>query len=203
MTGFTTRCSRRLAEILGPIAQIVAFVFALTCAGVSSAQEARFGYAAVQPADDSYVLEADVLFDLSDQLEDAVQRGVPLYLVVEVEITRDRWYWLDERMVRRKRTYRLTYHPLTRSYQLAEDGNQQSFDTLEEALAPLRKIRGWVIIPRKKLAPGTSYDAAIRFRLDTSRLPKPFQVTALASSEWTLDTDWLQWTFLATARPIP
>ncbi len=167
------------------------------------AQDARFGYAAIQPADDAYVLEADVLFDLNDKLEDAVQRGVILTLVFEVEISRDRWYWFDERLVRRKRTYRLSYHPLTRSYQIAEGDAQQAFDSLGEALASLRKVRGWVILPRKKLEPGKSFDAAIRFRLDTSHLPKPFQVSALGSSDWTLDTDWLQWTFLATARPIP
>ena len=167
------------------------------------AEDARFGYAAIQPADDAYVLEADVLFDLNDRLEDAVQRGVVLTLVFEVEISRDRWYWFDERLVRRKRTYRLSYHPLTRSYQLAEGDTQQAYDSLDEALAPLRRVREWVILPRKKLQPGRSFDAAIRFRLDTSHLPKPFQVSALGSSDWNLDTDWLQWTFLATARPIP
>lgn len=167
------------------------------------AEDARFGYAAMQLGKDAYVLEADVSFDLNARLEDAVLRGVPLYLVLEAEITRDRWYWLDERIARQKRTYRLSYHPITRTYRLALGTLHQSFDTLEEALHPLTRIRNWAIAPRKALDVGRSYDVAIRFRLDTSQLPKPFQVTAFGSSEWSLDTDWLKWTFLATGAAGP
>jgi len=42
----------------------------------------------------------------------------------------------------------------------------------------------------------TRYDAAIRLRLDVNQLPKPFQVNALASREWTLASDWYRWTFV-------
>ena len=34
---------------------------------------------------------------LSPQLEDAVNKGVPLYFLVEFELLRPRWYWWDER----------------------------------------------------------------------------------------------------------
>lgn len=162
------------------------------------AQDASFGYAAMQVADGAYVLEADLAFTLNDRLEDAVQRGVPLYLVLEAEITRSRWYWFDERVVRRKRTYRLSYHPITRTYRVTLGTLHQSFDSLDEALRPLTRIRNWSITPVGELRTGRSYDVAIRFRLDTSQLPKPFQVTAIGSREWSLDTDWLRWTFLAT-----
>jgi len=188
-----------------PIRSLLALLASLMLCGASLAwaQDARFGYAAMQATDQAYVLEADVHFDLGDSLVDAVQRGVPLFLVMECEITRDRWYWFDEELARRKRTYRLSYHPLTRTYRLALGNEHDNFDTLEEALHPLKKVRNWIITPRKSLEAGTSYDVSIRFRLDTSQLPKPFQVTALGSSEWTLDTDWLQWTFLATAPAVP
>ena len=38
-----------------------------------------------------------------------------------------------------------------------------------------------------------SYQAAVRMRLDTSQLPKPFQVNAIASRDWTLTSDWHRW----------
>ena len=167
------------------------------------ARDARFGYAAMQAKDDAYVLEADIHFELNERLEDAVQRGVALYLVLEVEVSRDRWYWFDEELARRVRTYRLSYHPLTRSYRLTLGSLHQNFDTLKEALQPVRRVRGWTIMPRDRLRAGKSYDVSLRFQLDTSQLPKPFQVTALGSSDWTLETDWLQWTFLATAPAVP
>lgn len=195
MTGSSTRCSRRLASAL-------ALAVWLLLAGTplaARAQSADFAYAAVQAADDAYVFEGDLRFTLNERLEDAVQRGVALYLVLEVEISRARWYWFDERIVRRKRTYRLSYHPLTRTYRLTLGSLHQSFDTLDEALRPIARVRKWTLLPRNKLEAGQSYDVSTRFRLDTSLLPKPFQVTAIGSEDWTLDTDWLRWTFLATA----
>jgi len=45
------------------------------------------------------------------------------------------------------------------------------------------------------LTKGAKYDAAVRLRLDVNQLPKPFQVNALASREWTLASDWQRWSF--------
>ena len=202
MTASSTPCSRR-----GNRPLVQALFALLTCLFLLSpqaatAQEARFGYAAMQTVDADYVLEADISFELNERLADAVQRGVALFLVLEAEITRGRWYWFDQRIARRKRTYRLSYHPITRSYRLTLGSLHQSFDSLSQALRTLERIRNWRITERKRLKAGRSYDVAIRFRLDTSQLPKPFQVTAIGSSDWNLDTDWLRWTFLAT-EPAP
>jgi hypothetical protein len=38
------------------------------------------------------------------------------------------------------------------------------------------------------------YQAAIRMRLDTAQLPKPFQLNAVASRDWNLASDWYRWT---------
>ena len=46
------------------------------------------------------------------------------------------------------------------------------------------------------MSKGQRYDAAIRLRLDVNQLPKPFQVDALASREWTLTSDWYRWSFV-------
>jgi hypothetical protein len=40
------------------------------------------------------------------------------------------------------------------------------------------------------LAPGDSYEAQVRMRLDVNQLPKPFQVNAITSREWSLASDW-------------
>ena len=38
-----------------------------------------------------------------------------------------------------------------------------------------------------------TYQAGIRMRLDTAQLPKPFQLNAIASRDWTLASDWHRW----------
>ncbi|MND05560.1 hypothetical protein D3C83_264280 [compost metagenome] len=41
---------------------------------------------------------------------------------------------------------------------------------------------------------GTSYVAEVRLRLDTSQLPRPFQVSAVGSRDWSVSSDWYRWT---------
>jgi hypothetical protein len=49
-------------------------------------------------------------------LEEAVQHGVSLYFTTEIELTRPRWWWFDDKAVVRRRTLRLHYDVLTRQY---------------------------------------------------------------------------------------
>jgi hypothetical protein len=69
--------------------------------------------------DEGYVLSADFRFESEfASLEEAVNRGVVLHFVADFELTRERWYWLDEKLLSRSLTYRLSYHALTRQYRL-------------------------------------------------------------------------------------
>lgn len=157
--------------------------------------------------DDGYVLSADFGFDLNQRLEEAVTKGVVLHFVAEFELTRPRWYWLDEKVISRSQTYRLSYHALTRQYRLSTGGLHQSFDSLSEALRVLSRLRNWVVIERAAdgnpvVRPGETYTAALRLRLDINQLPRPFQISALGNKDWNLSSDWKTWqaTMPAEAR---
>lgn len=135
-------------------------------------------------------LEAEFDFDLPWSLEDAVNRGVPLYFVIEFELYRTRWYWFDDRRVSTALTYRLSYSPLSRQYRLARGTLALPFDTLRGALASLRRLANWTVIERGALNAGESYSARVRMRLDTTQLPRPFQMGALTNRDWTLASEW-------------
>ncbi|MEY2718441.1 MAG: DUF4390 domain-containing protein [Betaproteobacteria bacterium] len=70
------------------------------------------------PGRDDYWLSADLSVLLNPTLTDAVNRGVPLYFVLEAELLKPRWYWTDERLISKARIYRLHYHAITRQYRL-------------------------------------------------------------------------------------
>jgi len=156
------------------------------------------------PTEEGHVLSADFYFELSPSLEEAVNRGVVLYFVAEFELTRDRWYWLDEKLLSRRLTYRLSYHALTRQYRLSTGGLHQSFETLGDALAVLRRMRNWLVIPRDdpRIVPGTGYQAALRLQLDVRQLPRPFQISALGNKDWSLAGDWLNWSVTLPVPPV-
>ena len=149
--------------------------------------------AALEPAreaGDALLLNATFEFEMPQALEEAVQKGIALYFNIEFELFRKRWYWFDRKVVSSTLTYRLSYSPLTRQYRLARGGLSQSFESLDEALALLKSVRNWRVADKGVLAPRDEYDAQVRMRLDVTQLPKPFQVNAITSREWTLASDW-------------
>jgi hypothetical protein len=163
----------------------------------ATAAEAEIRNVALVLADDTYVLNADIVAELTPLLADVVARGVSLYFVTEFELAAPRWYWLDEEIVTKSLTYRLSYQSLTRQYRLTSGALHQNFGSLEEALRTMLRIRNWSVAERAALRVGRSYNAALRFRLDVAELPKPLQVSALGRKDWNLSSDWYRWTFAA------
>ena len=150
----------------------------------------------ITATDDGYVLSADFNFELNPRLEETVNKGLVLYFVADFELTKGRWYWLDEKLVSRSQTYRLSYHALTRQYRLSTGGGlHQAFTTLTETMAVLSRLRNWVVIEKteKSVRIGEPYQAALRLRLDVAQLPKPFQITYLGNKDWSLSSDWKIW----------
>jgi hypothetical protein len=79
---------------------------------------------------------------------------------------------------------------LTRQYRLSRGALAQPFDTLAEAVSTLRSLRNWKVIDRGAIKADEDYRAQVRMRLDTSQLPRPFQINALTQRDWTLASDW-------------
>ncbi|WP_093552239.1 DUF4390 domain-containing protein [Pseudoduganella namucuonensis] len=143
----------------------------------------------IEAAEEGYRLSAAYSFELNHGLEDALQHGLSLYFTTEVELTRPRWYWVDEKAVSVKRTAKISYNVLTRQYHVGIVGSvQQSFAALEDALFLIRRPSRWVVAPRGALKIGEVYNVSLRMRLDRDFLPKPIQVNAFNNSEWRLET---------------
>ena len=168
--------------------------------GPASAGEIEIRSAVINTGEDGYMLDADVNIELSSRLEEVVSRGVPLYFLTEFELTRPRWYWFDEKVAVKSLAFRLSYHAITRQYRISTGALHQSFGTLDEAMRILSRVRDWSVADKAALKPGQSYYAAVRMRLDLTQLPKPLQVTAIGSREWSLASEWLRWTYTADAE---
>lgn len=197
----STACSKSVLERLRSCLLLLVFLPALAWTAEIEVREPQ-----ITLSEDGYALAADFRFDLNSRLEEAVNRGVVLYFVADFELTRERWYWLDEKLVSRSLTYRLSYHALTRQYRLSTGGLHQSFETLNEALRVLRRLRNWQVIDKdeKIVVPGGTYQAAVRLRLDFNQLPRPFQISALGNKDWSLASEWKTWlATLPLPQPLP
>jgi hypothetical protein len=172
---------------------VAAILFA-TLAPFAFAEGIAVQSATVEPDDDGWQVQAEFDIQFSPRLEEAVNRGVALYFVVEFELARPRWYWFDDKPVQMSQTYKISYTPLLRQYRLSVGNAYQNFTRFDEVTRVLSRLRGWHVADKSALRKDQIYQAGLRMRLDTAQLPKPFQLNAIASRDWTLASDWHRWT---------
>jgi uncharacterized protein DUF4390 len=190
---------RGIAFLWGLLAVLV-----LGAAAAARADEIEVADARLASTEEGVVLAADFSFDLNPRLAEVVTNGVPLYFVVEFELTRPRWYWFDEKAAAKRIQLRLSYHALSRHYRLSTGVLQRNYATLDEALNVLRRVRNWLVVDRSVALADASYEAAVRMRLEVTMLPKPFQLSALTSRELNLESPWKRFAFRpAAAVPAP
>lgn len=169
---------------------MLALPLSLTLQASAQAADIEVVQAHLESADDNYRLSVTFAFELNRRLEEALNHTIPLYFTTDVEITRPRWYWFDERAIVTSTTIRIDYNVLTRQYRAGVPGSgQQSFHTLDDALLLLRRPNRWVVAEKSSLKSGNLYNVSVRMRLNPEYLPKPFQVNALNNSDWRFSSD--------------
>ncbi len=183
MTVSTMPSSSGVSHLLALVV-LVLFAFAVR------AENIEVKSASVALREDGYSLDADFEITLTPILEDILAKGVPLNFLVELELIRPRWYWLNEKVVNFTQPYKLSYNPLTRQYRISIGTLYQNFSTLSDAVRFMGRLRNAAVADKGTLQNGQSYSAAVRMRLDVSQLPKPFQITALGSRDWNLSSEW-------------
>ena len=134
-------------------------------------------------------LDLNARLQLSRGLQEALERGIPVYFVAEAQVFRSRWYWRDERVARASRTWRLAYQPLTASWRVGIGAIVQSYPTLPEALGALSRLSGWRLAELATLDADARHYVEFSFRLDTTQLPGPMQIGLTSQGDWTLRID--------------
>lgn len=185
------RARPRLAQALAALG----LAFALLVPAAARADTIIVKSAELRAEEDGYYLNAEFDFTINSTLDEALQKGVPLYFLLEFELSRPRWYWLDEKVISSTTQYRVSYNALTRQYRVASGLLGLTFEGLDEVERFLSRVTSREVARRDQITKGARYEAALRLRLDVNQLPKPFQVNALASREWTLQSEWHRWSF--------
>ncbi|WP_416191731.1 DUF4390 domain-containing protein [Neisseria sp. CCUG12390] len=135
--------------------------------------------------------------ELPDQLKEALRQGVPLnfslsYQLSEPTIAAYRFRLEQLLNDGNAVNYKLSFHPLTNRYRVTVGTFSTEYDTLESALRGIGAIANWKVLNTGTLRGSQPKDvkAQIRLQLSTSKLPKPFQINALTSRSWSLDSGW-------------
>jgi hypothetical protein len=169
------------------------FVLTLGFGGMSYAQSLKVREATLEHSENEYQVNANFEVELSPTLEDALNRGVPLYFVLEFRLWQARWWWFDRKIAAVDEVRRLTYNALTRQYRLSIGSLHKDSSSLYDALDWLGSVRGSPAVNRESLLKGATYSASLSLRLDASQLPKPLQLDAVTSKAWRLASSDYTW----------
>lgn len=175
-------------------------VAALPAAALAQQARAEIVQMRLESSDDAIYLSTTVRFELPAAVADVLDKGIALHFVAEAELFRERWYWTDQRVGQASRYMRLAYQPLMRRWRLNVSPTpitpltsnvtlSQHFDTLEEALDAVRRIGRMRLADAGDVAEGGLHPVVFRFRLDTSQLPRPFQIGLVGQSEWNVSVE--------------
>lgn len=154
----------------------------------------EIGQLQIERLDDDLALSAQMQFELPAAVEEVLIKGIPVTFTAEAEIYRERWYWFDKRLFFAQRSYRLSFQPLSRRWRVtvaAPSGEggaglslNQSFDSLTEALAHMKRIARWRVADASALDTSQRYRLEFRYRLDVNQLALPMQIGTLGQSDW-------------------
>ena len=135
--------------------------------------------------------------ELPDQLKEALKQGVPLHFNLSWQLSAPSvasYKFKFDQLLNNDSTiqYKLSFHPLTNRYRVTVGTFSTEYDTLETALRAVGAVANWKVLSKGALSEVAAKDtkAEIRLLLTTAKLPKPFQINALTSKNWHLDSGW-------------
>ena len=135
--------------------------------------------------------------ELPDQLKEALKQGVPLHFNLSWQLSAPSvasYKFKFDQLLNNDSTiqYKLSFHPLTNRYRVTVGTFSTEYDTLETALRAVGAVANWKVLSNGALSEVAAKDtkAEIRLLLTTAKLPKPFQINALTSKNWHLDSGW-------------
>jgi hypothetical protein len=204
MMAFFTRC---FANPDRPTAFFVVGLMALFAVPqtVCAAEDVSLKFAEIRAVNEGYELEAQFVLNPNRTLEDALEKGVALHFIAELEVNHPRSWWFNESIGEATRRMRIYYNLLLRRYVVDAGYVTQTAPTLDEALMILGRIEHWQVLERGALKPGRHYGARLRLRMDASQMAKPLQIGALTNARWDLQSAWFEWKFDAPlpSKPTP
>jgi len=146
------------------------------------------------------VVRLDALFDLrfSDQLVEALQNGISLNLLIEIEILKQRNYLWSKQVATLVQRYQITYQPLTKHYVLNNLNSDLEFQfaSLESLLMVVSVLSDFPLLDYSLLEAEASYRGDIRIAVDRSSFPVPLRLVSYFSADWHLVSDWFSWPLL-------
>ncbi|ULX57949.1 hypothetical protein CKX93_04800 [Ectothiorhodosinus mongolicus] len=152
-------------------------------------------YAQIERVSDVFYLNAELQYQLGENLLEALHNGVKLGFEVQIEILRERrWRW-DRSEAEISQRYRLEFHALSQLYVLTHmnTGVQRAFYRLGSALQAMGDIKALPLLDAALIDDQEAHYLRMRSLLRVDELPLPLRMRGYIAREWRPGSDWYQW----------
>ncbi len=141
-----------------------------------------------------FLLHARIEYPVNPEIRDALRDGVTLTFDLETRVDRERRFWFNANIVELTLRRELAYHAVSDRYVVRDvrSDEQQSFATVEEALAYLGKVDGWPILVEPQLN-GGNYVISVRAGVRRGRLPASLRALMFWANDWHRVSEWYSW----------
>ncbi len=162
--------------------------------------EPVFTVVSAQSRIEDEVVRLDAVFDLgfSGKLIEALHKGVPLTLLIELEVLRERNYWMSETIAEIEQRFQLSFNPLTGHYLFYNINSDARFQlpSFEAVKAVLSHLNNFPLLDDALLEKEERYRARIRIKVDPETFPVPLRLMTYVTSDLDLESEWYEWSLL-------
>ncbi len=148
---------------------------------------------------DSLGFSAQLDLNLSRKAEEALNKGIPLDVVIDISLLQHRSILWDRTVATWDLRRTLQFHALSGRYLVGGAGisadSYDNFASLDNALGYLGEIDE-IRLPlydKDMPARGGEYHVRLRVYLDINSLPSPLRPVAYTSPAWHLSSGWTTW----------
>lgn len=146
---------------------------------------------------ETLVLDGSLDLGLTAKVEEALNKGIPLDVVIELRLRRQRALLWDENVAEWQLRRQIRFHALTGQYFVnsarAGSEGRENFNSLSDALRQLGSLDNIKLSVPADLPQHSSYAIELRASLDFEALPTPLRPVAYTSRAWHLDSGWFRW----------
>ena len=145
-----------------------------------------------------FQLFARVAYPVNDDIRAALKDGLTLMFDLDMVVSRERRFWLNETIIEYTLRRELSYHAVsdryvTRDFEQAGSSEQHSYATLEEALEALGNVDALPILVSPQLSANGQYRVSLRAGVRRGRLPDTLRVLLFWTDDWHRESEWFSW----------
>ena len=170
---------------------LVFFVLLLT-ANLALSGDAELTNLIVRNSDDELHVDLLIKGIFTEEMKTAVSKGIPVNLTFLILLYEVRDYWFDDKLVSKTAMHDIRFDVLRKEYRIRRSWEKKAplaVKDFENAQSLFSEIKGFNVIPLKKLKKGKHYQLRIKSELSENK-------AHLTGLPWEFETDWYTINFI-------